>query len=148
MSIRNPALHAQTAAQLRLLLRGTCGDVVRAAQDLGVTPTTLLQRLRRHGIGRLELSLWQAGHDLTDNGKPPPPRGSAEAKDNTITITIGDYALLRAGAAEAEDLRARLQTADRVIAVLTQRVEDLIPAADRPPASRRPDPRRTVPPRP
>jgi hypothetical protein len=116
-------------AEVEQAMRAAHGDASAAAAALGVSLSTFYQRAKRAGLGLPVLRAMVRGEVQTTApgvGDAPLALGDATLTgDGTITLTLADYALLRAGSlAETTRLHRALETADRIIASLTARLEE------------------------
>jgi uncharacterized protein YyaL (SSP411 family) len=113
---------ARTRREITDAMHAAGGDSTRAAELLGCTRVTFQQRAKRAGISLDRLRI--AAEDVA---RATPVEGAAVLTETGVALSLADYAILQARAAEGYEvpgLRAALETAERIIASLTARLED------------------------
>lgn len=106
-------------------MREAGGDVKHAAVLAGCSLTTYYQRARRAGLN-VSAMRWMTKENVVA-ARVAPATGDARLEpDGTVTMTLADYAVLQARAAQAAPtMWEELMQANRIIATLTRTVEDM-----------------------
>jgi hypothetical protein len=122
---RRQTRHAMQLAITRAMLAHDC-NTTAAAASMGCTPDTFYQRARRAGVNLTALKY----------APPEPvhvPTGVVALTETHVTLTLTDYALLQARAAEglaSQQVYARLETAESIIASLTRSLQSALRALE------------------